>query len=503
MGVVDAPALRNVSVGVLGHVDVGKTTLARFLSTHPSTASFDRSPQSQARGITLDLGFSSFSLSGLQVTLVDCPGHASLFRTVLGAAQIIDALILVVDVLAGVQVQTAECVVLAEAVGKDMLIALTKVDLLPAAERTHRIQKATTRLRLALRDTVFADALVVPVTAQIPETKEAFLSALLSILPAAPPPSQSPPAPVLVAVDHCFAIKGHGTIMTGTVLQGQVSVGDALKVPGLAGEQRVKSIQSFHRPVRTAVKGDRVGLGVGALDPSAIERTIVAAPGAIAAVRQLLMSARRIAHFKHACASRSKMHLSVLHDTVLATVLFLHPQADGEYEVLDRLDVQDTSAPATALALLDTDSTPVLARPGFLAIGSKMDIGLESKACRLAFHGRLLETDPAALAAIRHCVFRRTVREAVVDRIADPLRLIGAGLVARRGSVHKFIGMQCEVLDGDGTCAAVGTIESAFGETGKFSVRLRQPIAEKRAPGLRIVVRGKKYIYREAGQRRG
>lgn len=88
----------NFNVGVLGHVDSGKTSLARALSSVASTAAFDKNPQSRERGITLDLGFSSFTVDlpdhlretcgdqydSLQFTLVDCPGHASLIRTIIG-----------------------------------------------------------------------------------------------------------------------------------------------------------------------------------------------------------------------------------------------------------------------------------------------------------------------------------------------------------------------------------------------------------------------------------
>jgi len=88
----------NFNVGVLGHVDSGKTSLAKALSTVASTACFDKNPQSKERGITLDLGFSSFCVAlpphlrsagdaadgYVQFTLVDCPGHASLIRTVIG-----------------------------------------------------------------------------------------------------------------------------------------------------------------------------------------------------------------------------------------------------------------------------------------------------------------------------------------------------------------------------------------------------------------------------------
>ena len=90
-----ASSTLNFNVGVLGHIDSGKTSLAKALSTTASTASFDKNPQSKERGITLDLGFSSFcvevpahlkdgTLEQLQFTLVDCPGHASLIRTIIG-----------------------------------------------------------------------------------------------------------------------------------------------------------------------------------------------------------------------------------------------------------------------------------------------------------------------------------------------------------------------------------------------------------------------------------
>merc|ERR1719460_2763230 len=87
----------NINIGVLGHVDSGKTSLVRSLSTTVSTAGLDKHKQSQERGITLDLGFSSFVLptppqlqeaepdcEAVQYTLVDCPGHASLIKTVIG-----------------------------------------------------------------------------------------------------------------------------------------------------------------------------------------------------------------------------------------------------------------------------------------------------------------------------------------------------------------------------------------------------------------------------------
>lgn len=128
----------NFNVGLLGHVDSGKTSLAKALSSISSTAAFDKDPQSQERGITLDLGFSSFSapvpshltnslFKKVQYTLVDCPGHASLIKTIIGGSHIIDLMILVIDAFKGFQTQTSECLILGEIMNKKMIAVLNKV----------------------------------------------------------------------------------------------------------------------------------------------------------------------------------------------------------------------------------------------------------------------------------------------------------------------------------------------------------------------------------------
>lgn len=111
---LSADKILNINIGVLGHIDSGKTSLCKAISTIASTAGFDKNPQSKERGITLDLGFSAFiiaipqwfrdkhqsqlqSIEFLQFTLVDCPGHASLMKTIIGGASIIDFMMLIID----------------------------------------------------------------------------------------------------------------------------------------------------------------------------------------------------------------------------------------------------------------------------------------------------------------------------------------------------------------------------------------------------------------------
>lgn len=90
----------NLNIGILGHVDSGKTSLAKAMSEVAGTAAFDKNPQSQERGITIDLGFSAIVVDmpshlasqtakrKLQFTFVDCPGHASLIRTIIGGTMV-------------------------------------------------------------------------------------------------------------------------------------------------------------------------------------------------------------------------------------------------------------------------------------------------------------------------------------------------------------------------------------------------------------------------------
>lgn len=131
------------------------------MSTKLSTAALDKHPQSKQRGITIDLGFSSFVVARdgaveepstadgefLRFTLVDCPGHASLIRTVIGGAQIIDRIVLVVDVTKGIQTQTAECLVIGEILCGDLVVVLNKIDLLDLTSRQQRLDHVCETIR--------------------------------------------------------------------------------------------------------------------------------------------------------------------------------------------------------------------------------------------------------------------------------------------------------------------------------------------------------------------
>ncbi|KAL5479990.1 hypothetical protein EMCRGX_G023603 [Ephydatia muelleri] len=515
---VDKSKVLNFNVGVLGHIDSGKTSLAKALSTVASTAAFDKNPQSRERGITLDLGFSSFSLpvpthlSGKSViTLVDCPGHASLIRTIMGGAQIIDLMLLVVDVTKGIQTQTAECLVIGEITCDHMIVVLNKTDLVEPSKRENHISKVTKKLHLTLEATKFAGAPVVAVAAKpggpdAPESEQSIdLHALVEVLSRHLfVPQRSGEGSFLYAVDHCFPIRGQGTVMTGTVLRGSVQVNDTVEIPFLKTTKKVKSMQMFHQPVQQASQGDRVGICVTQFDAKLVERCLVCAPGGLPSITAGIIQVYKIPYHKSPCTTGSKFHITIGHETVMAKTTFFGceqpPLSANTFDVSRSYLFQEqmlesagkltkassvaqpssvessvVSGSQTQYALLEFEK-PVICAANSLVIGARLDIDAYiqycvclftqsvldlhvnpltmalSNTCRIAFHGVLLhssedlEYQKSFLPQLK--VYKLKTKEGVVERIQDERTVIGRGLFKRETKIQSFLdGLRMETQD--------------------------------------------------------
>ncbi|XP_061147641.1 selenocysteine-specific elongation factor [Syngnathus typhle] len=503
----------NFNIGVLGHVDSGKTSLARALSSTASTAAFDKNPQSRERGITLDLGFSSFTVDlpehlrdsedhrgrydNLQFTLVDCPGHASLIRTIIGGAQIIDLMMLVVDVVKGVQTQTAECLLIGELTCPRMVVVLNKTDLLPANKRQSAIEKMTKRLHKTLENTSFKDCPVIAVAAKPggPEggdTEEPQgVSELIELLKKQTYlPRREPGGDLLMAADHCFSIRGQGTVMTGTILQGSLAINDTVEIPALKVTKKVKSIQMFRKPVSGAMQGDRVGVCVTQFDPKLLERGLVCTPSSLRTVFAAVISAKKIGYFKGSLGTRAKFHITVGHETVMARVTFfgLPPDApqprspetafafDREYlyqeEYVTGQGESNSGPDPEQWALLEFER-PVTCPLLCLVIGSKLDTDIHANACRLAFQGRLLhgfeDKGYAETGLPRLLIYKTKHKEGQVERVADDYTVIGRSLFKKETNLQIFVGLKVTLSTGE-----TGVIEGGFGQSGKFKIRVQE-----------------------------
>lgn len=343
MGEEKPPKAINVNLGILGHIDSGKTSLCRALSTVTSTASLDKHPQSQERGITLDLGFSSFSADApehfksegyeaIQFCLVDCPGHASLIRTVIGGAQIIDLCILVIDVNKGIQTQTAECLVVAEILANQLVIVLNKVDMIAADKRDKVLKGVIKKLKITFSQSKFGADLTFACTAASPQdgAPSIGLTELIEVLKAKlVVPKRDPTGAFMFSFDHAFPIKGQGTVMTGTVLSGSVKPQQNIVIPqlGEAGKgKKVRSLQMFRKPVTEAIQGDRVAMCVASLDAKELERGIVISEKfPVPTLDACICVVNRLAYFKQSVPTKAKFHVTLGHQTVIATAHFFCP----------------------------------------------------------------------------------------------------------------------------------------------------------------------------------
>ncbi|XP_037379992.1 selenocysteine-specific elongation factor [Talpa occidentalis] len=524
----------NVNVGVLGHIDSGKTALARALSTTASTAAFDKQPQSRERGITLDLGFSCFSVplparlrsalpaapagSGpapgeprLQVTLVDCPGHASLIRTIIGGAQIIDLMMLVIDVTKGMQTQSAECLVIGQIACQKLVVVLNKTDLLAEGKRQAAIDKMTKKMLKTLENTKFRGAPIIPVAAkpggpEAPETEAPQgISELIELLTSQIDiPARDPSGPFLMSVDHCFSIRGQGTVMTGTILSGSVSLGDSVEIPALKVVKKVKSIQMFHMPVTSATQGDRLGICVTQFDPKLLERGLVCTPESLHTIHAALISVEKISYFRGPLLTKAKFHITVGHETVMGRLMFFSPAPDSfdREPVLDSFDfsreylfqeqyLSREEAPAAAesgeadkkegqategrcprqqWALVEFEK-PVTCPRLCLVIGSRLDADIHANSCRLAFHGVLLHglEDKSYTESFlpRLKVYKLKHKHGLVERAMDDCSVIGRSLFKKETNIQLFVGLKVQLSTGE-----QGVIDSAFGQSGKFKIHI-------------------------------
>ena len=257
-----------VIVGTAGHVDHGKSALIEALTGKNP----DRLEVERRRGMTVELGFGELALpSGKIVGLVDVPGHAHYLRAMVQGATGIDLAVLVVSAVEGVMPQTREHVHVLELLGvTHMVVALTMCDLADA-EMT---ELAELDVDDFLSDTVFAGAPTVPVSSKTGEGIAALLAALDECVDACwdacRDRAECTDATPRLPIDRCFTIKGAGTVVTGTLHDAPVAVGDELMALPSRTVCRVRGIQ-VHGDTQRALPGQRVALnlvgdGVAALD---------------------------------------------------------------------------------------------------------------------------------------------------------------------------------------------------------------------------------------------
>jgi selenocysteine-specific elongation factor len=547
---IDAYKILNINIGILGHVDSGKTSLAKKLSTVASTASFDKNPQSKERGITLDLGFSAFYIKTpdylkskylenerlqksefLQITLVDCPGHASLIKTVIAGANIIDSIVLVIDIAKGIQTQTTECLILGEILADKITVALNKIDMIPSNNRENEISNRISKLRLAFGQTKFGkDVTIIPVSADpkdldnksIENNNDKKPSENLLTNPDLNEFDNSKlnqykynlnnlikaiienvdfnknnlknitKKEFLFQIDHCFNIKNKGTIVTGTILKGKVSTNDEIYFPELCEKKAVKEMQMFKKPISTAYQGDRVGMLIKNLDHTKIERSIACNEGLVQSIEGGIFILKKIKFYKSEIKSNTKFYIILGNQGVMAKCLFFNKQLTSNKDLINTQDQVNLSKVSVNLkqvyhtdfnyeeklvnyddftfAYLKFDQK-LMIPPDMIALGSRIDFDVSHKSNRIAFYGKIVDN---LSDANKIKVFKIKNKTGGILRLVDDQTAIVKSLFKKDSNVDDFIGKKVSINESNRKIE--GIILSKFGQSGKVKVEFNSPI---------------------------
>jgi len=266
--------MRSFVLGTAGHIDHGKSALVRALTgTDP-----DRLKEERERGITIDLGFAHLPLGEAVISFVDVPGHERFVRNMLAGAHGIDGVLLVVAADESVMPQTREHFHICRLLGIPRgVVALTKCDLADA--ELQALAELETRELLA--GSFLEGAQVVRVSAKtgagLPE-----LRAALGELAAAP--GRSTAGLLRLPVDRVFSKRGFGTVVTGTLVSGQLAVGEELELLPASLPTRVRGIQVHGGPVEAVEATSRVAVNCAGLEVPQVGRgDVLARPASLLA----------------------------------------------------------------------------------------------------------------------------------------------------------------------------------------------------------------------------
>ncbi len=268
-------------IGTAGHVDHGKSTLiAALTGVHP-----DRLKEEKEREMTIDLGFGWLSLpGGREVGIVDVPGHRDFVENMLAGVAGMDAVWLVVAADEGVMPQTREHLAILDLLGiRAGLLVMTKTDVVSDADRLGAVEIA---MRAAVRSTSLEKAPIIRVSALTGAGLPELLSSTAALLDEVPDrPNLRRPR---LALDRVFSLEGFGTVVTGTLADGELAIGDEVQFLPSGQGGRVRGLQNHKRQVERALPGARTAVNVTGVPAEALRRgDVLTHPGQYAATQRI------------------------------------------------------------------------------------------------------------------------------------------------------------------------------------------------------------------------
>ncbi len=293
----------HVNIGTIGHVDHGKTTLTAAITkvlsqTEGCKAQFedyadiDKAPEERERGITINTAHVEYETDKRHYAHVDCPGHADYIKNMITGAAQMDGAILVVSAADGPMPQTREHILLARQVGVPAIVVyLNKADQVDDPELIELVEMEVRDLLSSYDFPGDEVPIVVGSALKALEDDESEIGkpSILKLMDAVdeyiPTPQRPTDQPFLMPVEDVFTITGRGTVATGRVERGELKVGDAVEIVGLADEPKdtvVTGVEMFRKILDRAEAGDNIGALLRGVDRKEIERgQVLAKPGTI------------------------------------------------------------------------------------------------------------------------------------------------------------------------------------------------------------------------------
>lgn len=318
--------VRDLILGTAGHIDHGKTALVRALTGVDT----DRLPAEKQRGITIDLGFASLDLGGTRLGLVDVPGHERFIRNMLAGATGFDLALLVVAADDSVMPQTREHLEILRLLGlRSGLVALTKCDL----AAPDWLELVSEDVRALVAGTFLDGAPILRTSSATGEGIDTLRAALAEAVLALPDREEA--RPFRMAIDRCFTVAGHGTVVTGTVVSGSIAVGDEMDWLPEGRPVRVRGLHRHDRAADRIGRGSRAAINLAGVHHSEIRRgQELASPGFLRPSTVLSASVRASKDAPRAIRHRGRYRVHLGTAEVAASVAVfdgpeLAPGAEG------------------------------------------------------------------------------------------------------------------------------------------------------------------------------
>jgi selenocysteine-specific elongation factor len=308
--------VKQIILGTAGHIDHGKTSLIKAISGTDT----DRLKEEKERGITIELGFAALDLpSGQHLGIVDVPGHEKFVKNMVAGATGIDIVVMVIAADEGVMPQTREHMEICTLLGVEYgLVAVTKIDMVDE----EWLELALEDIRDFVKWTFLEDAPIAAVSSTTQKGIPGFIKILDQL--AAKIPDRPPSDLFRLPIDRVFTMKGFGTVITGTLISGQVRVGDSIMIYPSQITSKVRGIQVHNQSADIAKAGMRTAINFQGLEKEAIRRgEVLSKPGNLVASYMVDVSLHYLASNKKPLKNRTRVRFHTGTSEVLGILILL------------------------------------------------------------------------------------------------------------------------------------------------------------------------------------